>query len=148
MRIMKNYFAPSDAWILAAIFLATGNRSKTSLVDIIGYGDAINHAILTYEELAGGLVRLASAGMISGLDSQFQVQGIAESWRQTLNERSLDVRGAVAWLRQRLDECGGTSVRAEPSFPGLSRRLFDDAVATYRGSMRNVLDKIGHENGA
>lgn len=56
-------FLPPDAWVLLAILYA-GRARAASLREIIAAADFINHAILTYEELAGGLARLSRAGTI------------------------------------------------------------------------------------
>lgn len=56
-------FKCADAWLLLSIIYANKNGS-TALSDIIAYGDYINHAIFTTEELEGGLFRLISSGYI------------------------------------------------------------------------------------
>lgn len=53
----------SDTWVLLAVLYAGGEDGKT-LREVINTADYINHAIPTYEELAGGLARLLAAGLV------------------------------------------------------------------------------------
>jgi hypothetical protein len=57
----SGFFERDDAWVLTAIALSRG-----TLRDIIAAGDFINHAILSFEELEGGMRRLSRAGLVSG----------------------------------------------------------------------------------
>ncbi len=54
----------SDTWVLLAILYGGGQEGK-ALREIIGAADYINHAIPGYEELEGGLARLAAAGLVA-----------------------------------------------------------------------------------
>lgn len=56
-------FNYSDAWLLLSIIYAKSN-GIANLVNIIGYGDFINHAIFTIEELKGGFYRLINSDYI------------------------------------------------------------------------------------
>ncbi|HTP07646.1 MAG TPA: hypothetical protein VMP08_05305, partial [Anaerolineae bacterium] len=56
-------FTATDTWVmLALLFNRTENGS--TLRDLIATADYINHAILTYEELASSLSRLMQAGYV------------------------------------------------------------------------------------
>lgn len=65
----------SDAWLLQSIVLASGNRPAT-LAQVIGAADAVNHALLTDDELHGGLVRLTTGGFVVEIGSRFAVTGL------------------------------------------------------------------------
>lgn len=54
----------SDVWLLIAIYYAARNKA-TTLDNVIAAADAINHAILNFEELSSGLVRLQEHGFIT-----------------------------------------------------------------------------------
>jgi hypothetical protein len=61
---MRSVHLWSDAWI----FLAVGCRlslDEISLPELIATADGIQHAVLTFEELDGGLARLISAGLLT-----------------------------------------------------------------------------------
>ena len=62
----------TDAWLLAAIALASKNR-PAPLWEIIAAGDALNHAIFTDEEIESGLARLTQGGWIIERDGTFLV---------------------------------------------------------------------------
>jgi hypothetical protein len=56
-------FRWSDAWLLYATGLAAASE-PASLPRVIFYADAIEHAVITWEELDGGASRLLAAGYI------------------------------------------------------------------------------------
>lgn len=60
LPIMK--IKESDHWVLLCICACAPNAG--TLLDLIAVGDYINHAILTKDELFGGLKRLHGAGLI------------------------------------------------------------------------------------
>jgi hypothetical protein len=84
-------FATSDAWVLlAAIY---GGAGKGADLDaILSAGDYLNHAIMSYEELDGGLARLLSARWIAQRGDRFYLsqavlvvyEGIAAQNRSVL----------------------------------------------------------------
>ena len=58
----------SDAWVL----LAVGCRlslDEISLRELIATADGIQHAVLTFDELDGGLTRLSSTGLLAVSDA-------------------------------------------------------------------------------
>lgn len=65
-------FLWSDAWLLQAIALASSSGPAT-LAQIIGAADAVNHALLTSDELHGGFVRLTSGGFVAESDARFAI---------------------------------------------------------------------------
>ena len=73
----------SDAWLLQSIVLASGTGPAT-LAQIIGAADAVNHALLTDDELHGGLVRLTSGGFVAETEARFAVTGLVPA--TTVNE--------------------------------------------------------------
>jgi hypothetical protein len=54
----------TDAWLLLAIIYSSG-RKPAILKDIVGAGDAINHAIFNDEEFESGLYRLTQGGWVA-----------------------------------------------------------------------------------
>ena len=59
----QNTLRWSDVWLLMAIYAAK-DRRPAALRDILAAADAIYHAVMNYEELASGLVRLEQAALI------------------------------------------------------------------------------------
>jgi len=51
---MKDSYLWTDAWLLLSIIYASRHEGAT-LKYIIGYGDALNHAIFRMEEVESGL---------------------------------------------------------------------------------------------
>jgi len=59
----------SDAWLLLAIGYSN-DKGASSLAHVIGVADAIQHAVLTWEEVDGGLFRLGKAGYVTVRDEK------------------------------------------------------------------------------
>lgn len=53
----------SDAWLLLSAILA-GSPAGATLEGIVSAGDAVNHAIFTFQELDGGLARLLAGSLV------------------------------------------------------------------------------------
>jgi len=60
----NSHFWWSDAWLLLAIGYSS-EKGASSLARVIGAADAIQHAVLTWEEVDGGLFRLGKAGYVT-----------------------------------------------------------------------------------
>ena len=69
-------FAWTDAWLLHAILLAAEN-GQARLDEVIAAADMIQHAMLTFDEIDGGIARLSRAGLISIGDKQFHLTATA-----------------------------------------------------------------------
>jgi hypothetical protein len=65
----------SDAWLLQSIALASGGGPAT-LAQILAAADAVNHALLTADELHGGLVRLTAGGFVEETKARFAVTAL------------------------------------------------------------------------
>lgn len=65
-------FTNSDAWVLLAI-VYNHKTGGSDLQKIIATADGINHAVLTFEELGGGLTRLINAGLVVEQDHRYSV---------------------------------------------------------------------------
>ncbi len=58
-----SHFWWSDAWLFLAIGYSN-EKGESSLARVIGVADAIQHSVLTWEEVDGGLFRLGKAGYV------------------------------------------------------------------------------------
>lgn len=63
-------FEYADAWLLLSIIYAN-QHNCAKLSDIIAWGDAVNRAIFSLEELQGGLFRLINTGYVAKRDDEF-----------------------------------------------------------------------------
>jgi hypothetical protein len=66
-------FASSDAWLLHAILLVAIQNGSASLDEVVGAADGIEHAMLTFDEIDGGVARLSRAGLIAIRDKRFHL---------------------------------------------------------------------------
>lgn len=63
---MHTQLQNSDAWVMLSVLYEHGYTGEAiSLAQIIGACDFIEHAIITYDELTGALVRLTSQQYIT-----------------------------------------------------------------------------------
>lgn len=83
-RDKKNaYWTSCDGWILASISggLDRGINGAVDLCNILMFGDFINHAILTPEELSNSLTKLRQHNIICILEGSFDID---EKWREEI----------------------------------------------------------------
>ena len=67
-------FLWSDAWLLLAVGMVSKSEGAV-LRDIIGAADAIQHAIVTRDELNGAIGRLARTGILRFQDGRLWLTG-------------------------------------------------------------------------
>ena len=134
-------FLWSDAWLLQAILYAS-REGPAPLPMVIGAADFINHAILTCEELSGGLARLSLEGLVAVSPAGF---GTACSGRALRFLHARENRKYARDLGHDIERWLGTAPyreRREPvqsdllRYPGLTREVCDAAVAGYRAGIR------------
>ena len=89
----------SDGWLLHAILLAAHDGQAT-LEGLVGAADMINHAMLTFDEIDGGLARLSAAGLVSTGDKRVQITATAAEMQARVAKLSL--RKATETLRAEL----------------------------------------------
>jgi hypothetical protein len=77
-------FQWSDAWLLHAVVLAAA-EGDAALDAVIGAADMVNKAMLTFDELDGGIARLEAAGFLSIVAGRFR-----------LSETGLDLQRRIA----------------------------------------------------
>lgn len=83
---LKFYYA--DPWLLLAIIYSQKN-GVSDLSNIIGYGDFINHAIFSLEELQGGLYRLTTTDYVVKVNNKFlPTNKIMRSYKQFTKKRN------------------------------------------------------------
>jgi hypothetical protein len=124
----------SDAWVLLAIIYA--NRSGHGTLDkIIAAGDAINVAIFLPNELEGGLARLTAGGYISEHDGTFAPTDKALAYSRSSRNR----RAMLKELKdvQRMLASRSTEPVDGVKYPGFSEAAYDEAIETYRYSIRS-----------
>jgi hypothetical protein len=90
---MVNKHGWSDAWLLLAAGITSSTGSST-LTQVIGAADGIQHAIMTKEELVGGIRRLTRAGYMTFEGGAFT---LTESGRDIIKRTT---RYGQSYLRQ------------------------------------------------
>lgn len=132
----------SDAWLLLAIHYAQ-ERVLTCLGAIVAAADYINHAVINYEELTSGLVRLEKAGLITVATDLRSVtcsaralsiiQPVIERVRSAHETRKEIEReiGAVPWLPGEPVPHPANNIE----YPGLTKDKYSAAVDEYLKSL-------------
>src|SRR5262245_43642899 len=92
-------FAWTDAWLLLAILISIQD-GEAPLDVVISAADGIQHAMLTFDEIDGGIARLSRAGLIEIKDKRFHLTPAGEELRSLLATRS--VRKSEMMLRKKL----------------------------------------------
>src|SRR5262245_10970041 len=138
----------SDAWLLHAILRAAKDGVAT-LEDVVEAADAINHAMLTFAEIDGGLARLSRAGLVSIEAKRLRLAPAAATLQGRVAKFPL--REAVEAVREAL----GVPAPVPPFEPGPADPRWtsgaftlDDlrrAEETYRRRARAVFGKPGPE---
>lgn len=73
MKKKVEYFNWSDAWVFTSLFIYDSNFRKINLVNILANGDALNHAILEFDELNSGLNKLIKSELIVINENQIRL---------------------------------------------------------------------------
>jgi hypothetical protein len=95
-------FQYADSWLLLAIIYAE-RQSKSNLSGIIGYGDFINHAIFTLEELQGGMFRLIQSGYVTrSQDRYLPTEKILKVYKKFSKPRNFIIK-EFEFIRTELD---------------------------------------------
>jgi hypothetical protein len=127
---MSEITTRSDGWLFAALMIAA-ELDAPVLTDVIEVGDAINHAILSLDELNGGFGRFHDMGLVTIERDRFRPTEAAwalfrrckrENWYETVNAARLALTEAAESRR----ETG--SLLEDPITPA----QFDQAYADYR----------------
>lgn len=133
----------SDAWLLLSIYYAQSHE-HSCLSSIIAAADYINHAVMNYEELTSGLVRLESSGMI--IISRDFSEVICSSKTNDIIKPIIKKNGFAHDARKELERNINALpwVPKEPiphpenncECPGLTRSMYLSAVNEYLMSMK------------
>jgi hypothetical protein len=127
-------YQSSDAWLLLAIIYA-GQKKPAALSDIIAAADAINHALITFPEMEGGLARLETGGYIIDQNSRFSPTEKTMSYYRSKNR--CHMMKAMEDLKTLLDTTpwdpsykSGMANKGF-SYPPLTPELFNQAEKEY-----------------
>lgn len=125
----------SDAWILLAIVYASIEKEAT-LENVIKFADTIEHAILTFEELEGGLARLTMGSFIEEKESYFypteRVFSILDGVSKIKSNMQDDLRQLEQFLKSSPWKPGyNPKVSSKEKYPNLTKERYLEAVNKY-----------------
>lgn len=134
-------FLWSDAWLLLTVGVV--GASPAPLTQVLGAADGVQHAILTREELNGGIARLSRAGYL-----RYAVDGL----ELTSDGRDLIARAGRnrgSWLKQQetLERLLGASPWSAGHDPAGAGAGEPEAVSeeAYRDALRDYYKRVGYE---
>lgn len=128
----------SDAWLLLAIYY-TRDCQRNCLSALIAAADYIDHAIMNYEELVSGIVRLKSTELIAEMPdkSKFSCSEKAMNIIEPIVRRTksaYEVRKEIEHNINAVPWCPGEPIpHPENSleYDGLTREIYQSAVDEY-----------------
>lgn len=123
-------FTSSDTWVLLAAVYG-GAEKGADLDAIISAGDYINHAILSYEELDGGLARLQAANLIEERNGLYFLTPIVLSAYEGMAKRHRSVSKRWDALEQFLKEGEHQAQLGEALNHAVTRTAYEHAVQAY-----------------
>jgi hypothetical protein len=139
----ENQLRWSDAWLLLAIHYAK-DHALACLAAIMAAADYINHAIVNYEELASGMVRLERASLIKITPdfSSVTCSDKALAIIEPVVERIRTVHEARKEIERQINAAPWTTKEPVPhpannlEYPGLTRDIYTGAVDEYLKSLK------------
>jgi len=135
-------FLWSDAWLFLAIGYSN-DKGASSLARVIGAADAIQHAVLTWEEVDGGLFRLGMAGYVSVRDEKVNLTEQGRAILEGLREKTVLKRqdelsiaiGAPPWSGH-----DPASARSHDQPQIIGQQTYQAAVSQYTKRPARTLD--------
>jgi hypothetical protein len=137
-----SHFWWSDAWLFLAIGYSN-DKGASSLARVIGAADAIQHSVLTWEEVDGGLFRLGMAGYVTVRDEKVsltqQGRAILEGLREkTVLNRQDELSIAIGALPWTGHDPVGARVPDQPQI--IDQQAYQAAVSQYTKHPGRTLD--------
>jgi hypothetical protein len=132
-------FRPSDSWLLWAIAVSS-KEAPAPLSDVIFAADAVNHAIMTFEEFDSALAKLIAADAVSVTAGKLQLTDRMNTlFKESFAKRRtlMDQWDAISEYLQ-VKEGDWSPQWKDPLWSNsfFSRADFDAAVEEYLGRFR------------
>lgn len=130
-------FCWSDAWLLCSIIMVS-DEDGARLEKIIAAGDAVNHAIFTFEEVKNGLAKLMSHNLIQQRGDLFSATQEAISLYEKAKKRASFLK-AIGHMERLLSKMWNQTERQVLKSDykvslKLSRKKFETAVKNYQNT--------------
>ena len=113
LKLMQ--FTSIDALLLHAIYVNEIPGFGATLLDIIGYGDYIDHSVLEYAEMSASLAKLLPVGLVVQLDKKLGVTVLYRTWWDATfaGKTRIDVQKALLEIKTYLNSTFETSLMPE-----------------------------------
>ncbi len=137
----------ADIWLLQAIYVCEKQAiddcekkgQPPSIEEVIAAADYINHAVMTFEELSGGLWNLKRAGLLQQIGQKMKLASKAMAFFQKFETQGIYEQAEL--VRRELGAEAPSKdyqpqKRLAGSYTGSSRERYDAAVKKY--ALRNL----------
>lgn len=124
----------SDAWLLHSIILAK-KRDGATLDRIFYYGDGINKAVFTKEELGSGLYRLETGGYIEEENYKFiPTKKAVKAYKKAKGffKSLFDVTNSLANILEAGPDIPPPNSNNNLEYPGLTTTRYEAAITEYK----------------
>ena len=134
-------FEYADPWLLLSIIYAKIHGEST-LANIIGYGDFINHAVFSLEELQGGLFRLIRSGYVIDNDKEFLPTDKISVPYEKFTKKKNPVNKELQFIRVELnapewsDSYDPVKANKSGSYSKINQESFESAYKEYAQKMK------------
>ena len=108
-------FSFTDAWVLHAIHANEKPGSGAVLLDIIGYADYIDHAVMEYHELSGSLAKLLPLGLVVQTEHNLATTERYRTWWDITfaGKKRIDIQKALHKVKDYLNQTFATATLPE-----------------------------------
>lgn len=112
------------------------SESGASLHRVVAAGDYINHALFTFDELDGGVQRLAAAGLLVVESKQLDLTPLGSAIYAKVAAQRRSVRNTMSALQQALAETSFSPLPSTASHHPFSQADLAHACAQYKKNSR------------
>ncbi len=84
---MKMKFSKTHSLVIKSVFHSEKGEEGASLLDIIGYVDYVNHAILTYQEFTESVESAKACGLVEINEGKLKTTDTFKNWKYGLTQK-------------------------------------------------------------
>ncbi len=142
MKKEINYFNFSDSWVFNTLFAYDLNFKKVNLVNIIAYGDALNHSIFNPEEIREGIEKLVNKNLIEINEEKIKLTEIAEKIKNKIMNKNVPffnrIEKTLLEINKLNKETNKLELNKKVNLEFLNDSKFEIAYKEYKTAANNV----------
>jgi len=142
MKRNIEYFEFSDSWVFNTLFAYDLNFKKINLVNIIAYGDALNHSILNPDEIRKGVEKLANKKLIEINEEKIKLTEISEKIKKKIMNEEVPffdrIEKTLLEINKLNKETNKLELNEKMNLDFLNDSKFELAYKEYKTAANNV----------